>query len=264
MKTCYVCSKEYSHVSPLFATVKLENETDRKISNFCNIACAHAYALLTPPASEAKLVFFPVGSLSMCQFCGSFTHPMEYCTIYGTPSTVQKDFQKIGNCLGEHASASGHVCIAHLGEHFSATASIASYTAEMIKANDDKTLRNELLYFWDDQDFVNHHADGIQDTSTLPITHTKEFITTLTITPQVNKTKTIFLVQIASKIINPHKLFFPLHIGDDNCWLPIHQERTSKELLITSESTIYDSEFITTLDSPPEVYEKQEDINLTG
>ena len=263
MKTCYVCSKEYSHVSPLFATVKLENETERKISNFCNIACAHAYALLTPAAGEGKLVFFPTGSLSMCQFCGSFTHPMEYCTIYGTPKPVQESFQELGNCLGEHASATGSICIAHLGEHFSATVSLASYTSEMIKTLNDKTLRNELLYFWDDPDFVNHHADGIQDTSILPITHTKEFITSISLTPHANKTKTIFLIQLTSKIINPHKLFFPFNIGDDNCWLPIHQDKETKEVLITSEGTIYESDFITTFDSPPEVYEKQEDINLS-
>lgn len=188
---------------------------------------------------------------------------MEYCTIYGTPSPIQKDFQKLGNCLGEYASATGHVCIAHLGENFSATATVFSYTAEMVKTIDDKALRNELIYFWEDQEFVNHHAEGIQDISTPPITHTKEFITSLTPTLHPNKTKTIFLVQVASKIFNPHKLFFPFNIADENCWLPIHQEKTSKELLITSESVIYESDFITTFDSPPEVYEEQEEISLS-
>ena len=241
----------------------MENETERRISNFCNIECAHKFILSTPDPSEGKLAFFPVGDLSMCQFCGSFSHPMEYCSIYGTARSSQETFQKIGNCLGEHASATGFICIAHAGENVSIKAEMVTYTAEMVKSLDDKTLRNELLYFWDDPEFVNHHAEGIQDPSIPPLTHTKDFITSLSFVPHTNKTKTIFLVQLATKIINPNKLFFPFDIAADNCWLPIHQTKTTKEVLITCETTIEEADYIIVPLNAPEIFEEQKEINLS-
>lgn len=198
----------------------------------------------------------------MCQFCGSFTHPMEYCTIYGTSKEAQKAFQKIGNCLGEHSNADGYVCIGHIGEAYNVEADLVSYTGEMVKTLPDKMLRNELLYFWDDDDYVRFHADSIQDTSVDPVTHSKEFITKLNITPGVNSAKTIFMIQLATKIYNPHKLFFPFDINDKNCWFPIYKQKESRRLLITCENTINNSEYITTEEEPPEIYEEVKDVKM--
>lgn len=227
MKTCAVCNKEYEWVSPLYVIEKFNNETERKLSNYCSVNCLYSYATIDPSPDNSKIAYIPMEKVDMCQFCGTYTHPSEFCEA--DQNTVSQ-FQTMGNCIGEHSDTDGFIILANLGQNVSLNTTILKYTAQMVKLDTDKEKRNELLYFWDDDVFLSGHINTIRDTEAEPIFHYKEFIVDFEVVPGTGESANFQVFYKTRRIYNPHKLFFPFDIKHENCWFPIFKEKVIRDV----------------------------------
>lgn len=198
----------------------------------------------------------------MCQWCGSFTHPSEFCKDYGADDFDIQQFQKMGSFNGEHAEISGYIVVANIGCKVALSLTLRTYEAQMVKLLPEIEPRNELVYFWEDDVFLTSHVNSIKDTTESPISHKKSFITDFSITPHPESKETFDVFYFTTKIRNPHKLFFPLDIRDPNCWFPICKQVKLSSILYTNEFTINDSVILSEEfshdDSIEEFEEKQE------
>lgn len=235
MKTCLVCLQEYKNIVPIsakeytFTDFETNGYTCQRKNNFCSTKCLQQYtSTITAyfPENKAFIASIPLDKLEMCQFCGSFTHPPEYCASYGSNQQEIEDFQNIGNLTGEWTLCRGEFLYIILGQKVEIEIEKIVFRAKMQKLQDDIIEeRVPLVYFWFTQESCQDIVKDISD-EIKPIELTKEII--VSVKPMLTKlwrpNPSIMILHQAKKILDPNKIFFPFDIRRDPCWWPVDQE----------------------------------------
>ena len=251
MKTCIQCGNDYNYISPVCVVQgKLENEvkTETKLQSYCSIGCMRAYCSSQEIQSNEYLIgSFPIQDISMCQFCGTFKHPSEICVdavqLEGEDlETLCNNHQEIENTTGEWTKAKGHVLYIVHGNCIALEKTSIVMDAHLYKLSCNVEDRIPLVYFWMDDEGCKAVVDDMIDLETIrgELKTYKEFyidIKPFSCKPTKDGTTTEIIYK-TSKIINPHKLFFPFDIRQDNCWWALDQTtRTFKKSIHTSYET---------------------------
>ena len=234
MKTCFVCSKSYNYICPIYSYEYIFNENNFEIlsknkrHNYCSVACLKQHSINISayfPDNHAFTAHIPV-PLSMCQFCGCFTHPSEFCLITEYEKEYRNNVEKVGNKTGEWCRLKGELQLIILGKNICLETIKVLYTAEMVKLDPERINdRLPLVYFWFSNDSCQMVLDELKLDNQM-IELQKDFI--IQATPVKSKQPrdqvSQMVIQVASKIIDDNKLFFPYEIREPNCWWPSTEE----------------------------------------
>lgn len=235
MKTCLVCLQQYDNIVPIsakeysFMNLETNGYTCSRKNNFCSTKCLHQYTstiISYFPENKAFIASIPLDKIEMCQFCGSFTHPPEYCALYSPEQQDIKDFQNVGNLVGEWSLCRGEFIYIILGQKVQLEIEKIVFKGKMQKLVDDMIEeRVPLVYFWFTQESCQDIVKDISD-EVEPIELTKELI--VDIKPKLTNTwrpkVSTMILHKTSKIMDPNKIFFPFDIRRDPCWWPIEQD----------------------------------------
>lgn len=220
------------------ATISREN-------NFCSPVCVKKY-IDGKVLCEDEYIYgsIPLDKLEMCQFCGNFTHPTEYCreTEQREGMDIMGDVsihQQIENKTGEWAIAKGEILCLKYGVNIQVDyeSIVVSTTMNKLPANMED--RAPLLVFWYSEETCNDILKEMNITERVEVE--KEIFTDIRLYKNVSKKQTdaskVHVLYRVERIKNPHKLYFPFDIRQENCWWPTNQKtfgRTSS-IILTSE-----------------------------
>jgi len=182
-------------------------------------------------SDQAFIASIPLDKLEMCQFCGAFSHPSEFCFDYQTKPQDLSNFDTIGNLNGEWTLCSGNLLYIVLGQEIDLKITKIKYEAKMQKLiNDDIVARTPLIYFWFSETSCQELIESLSD-NTPSIQLEKEVI--LKIRPILSLHKydqlKVYVLHESKKILEPQKIFFPFDIRSENCWWPVSQSQTVVE-----------------------------------
>ena len=228
MKTCVNCLKVYQFISPIEVfNGKFDNDCNKasltKKNNFCNPKCSKEYIdQLNVAENEYWMARYPLEQLDMCQFCGHFTHPTEYCTNKHMEEYFI-EHQKIDNKTGEHCLVAGDLLYIKAGKNITILKKEIVFSARMYKLNADLESRIPLVYFFYDEEVCKEILAEMIDNENINVL--KSVVTEIDFVYeiQINKCKTECIYK-ARSITNPHKIFFPFDIRQENCWWPLEQK----------------------------------------
>lgn len=245
MKTCCVCVRKFEYATPIESkmyTINYENKNNNnsifnctRQTNYCSVSCLGKQALeytkyFNP--DQAFIASIPLDKLEMCQYCGSFSHPSEYCFEYDTKPYHLSNFNSIGNLNGEWTICSGNLLYIILGQEIDLKITKIKYEAKMQKlSNDDIIARTPLIYFWFSETSCEELIDSLSDKETPTVQHEKDVV--LKVKPIISLHKhdhiNSYVLHQSNRITEPQKIFFPFDIRSENCWWPVSQSHTVVE-----------------------------------
>lgn len=238
MKICFVCNKSYSYLCPIYSKQydfydttgeKFDPPRVTKKGNYCSTECLRQYSsTLTKyfPEESVYLAYIPIGLLEMCQFCGYFSHPSEFCCA---PDTQFQSFQTIGNTTGEWSECRGKIVYAITGRKCDLKVTKVYFSACMQKLrNDEIKDRYPLVYFWWSEESCTEICSRLEIPNQETVELGKEII--LKVEPKLSErehlTYSTTILHESNKVICPNKIFFPYDIRNENCWWPLDQSHT--------------------------------------
>lgn len=266
MKTCIHCGNEYNYLSPL-SVVHGKFESDPNVpvlhraNSFCSPACWKIYIdAQEVKSNEYYLGKMPLERLEMCQFCGNFNHPTEYCRQENMEETF-KAHQEIDNKTGELINVKGDLVYVKHGQHVQLTLEKVVFKSTMKKLPADIETRIPLFYFWHDDDACKEVLDP---TNGKEVDITKYITTNIKPTFVINASRKIeaFMCYHAKKIQNPQKIFFPFDIRQENCWWPIQQSFSCIESTNLDETEI-DKDYTCLFEYEEEEEQEDEEMKIT-
>lgn len=230
MKTCNNCGNKFEYASPISVLHgKFESDPERptlhKKNSFCTPQCMKKYIDgKQVNKNEYFLGKILLEKLEMCQFCGNFNHPTEYCRQEDLNESFETH-QEIDNKTGELTLAKGAMIYVKYGQHVDLLLEKIQFSATMKKLDADIETRVPLVYFWYDEQVCTEILESMQGEQK----EIRKYITT-SIKPifiiNAQKEPSTFIGYNVKKIVNPQKIFFPFDIRQDNCWWPTNQATT--------------------------------------
>jgi len=164
----------------------------------------------------------PLEEIEMCQFCGNYNHPSEFCKRKDVLKYMENHLE-IGDNTGELTTVKGNVLYLKYGADISILYYKIVVNAKMLKLDSDIESRTPLLYFWYDEETCKSVLETMSRKDVLNVEKT---ITT--------KVEPVYkeggdgncdavCCYTALNVVNIQKLFFPFDIRQSNCWWPIEQ-----------------------------------------
>lgn len=178
--------------------------------------------------NEYLMGVIPLDNLSMCQYCGNFKHPTEFCkdAVNFPGDDLVNDVighQKIENKTGEWSRVQGDIIYIQYGSSISLDIESVQISSTLHKLPANIEDRLPLVYFWYNEETCENVLKEMGELETVNIT--KEIYTDIYPKFLLEKKPTsTHLFYRAKKIVNPHKIFFPFDIRQENCWWPVDQK----------------------------------------
>ena len=206
----------------------------------------------------------PLDNLSMCQYCGNFKHPTEFCkqAINFPEDDLVNDVilhQKIENKTGEWCKVQGDIIYIRCGSSVSLELESVQISSTLHKLGANIEDRLPLVCFWFNEETCENVLKEMGELETINVT--KEIYTD--ITPKLlieNKSEFTNIFYRAKKIVNPHKIFFPFDIRQENCWWPVDQKIVARKLNFNFTEIIEkDLDYLWEYDTEEVLEEKEEE-----
>lgn len=235
-----MCKREYNYVCPIysiqndFTNNNAKQSKHKKQNNYCSVKCLQEYiSNLTIHFHEDSvyMAYIPIMHLEMCQFCGDYTHPMEFCTTHFSEQEQLEKVTTVGNKVGEWAICTGDVVYSIIGKNCNLEITKTKFGATMQKLHPEKIEeRNPLVYFWWSEDSCHEIVSELKTDETIEFE--KQVITEVKpiLAQQPHDETSLIMLYKTKKIINPNKMFFPYNIQDENCWWPIDHYQTTEKI----------------------------------
>lgn len=239
MKNCSVCCKEYSTMNPIetkLYTFLGENEKECfRNTNYCSVRCLYTQIVTIETyfnENQCYVASIPIDFLEMCQYCGTFFHPSEYCHQYNIQKQELENFSTVGNLIGEWTKVSGNLLYIICGKNIDLKSTIIQYEATMQKLiSENIEERSPLIYFWFSQESCKELCQHLSDTEFGTINIQKQVLLDIIpiFNPNTNEDTISYCMHQATKVYEPNKIFFPYDITSENCWWPVSQEESVLE-----------------------------------
>lgn len=223
---------------------------EKDFENFCSVECLRKFVnetdLLGGEISVVGKIDMNNCTLKMCQYCGNYTHPSEYCHFYGTTEMAVENFLSVDDKCGELSQVYGELLYVRLGSKCSIQFENLIYTASMVPLKSDPESikeRKEFVYFWIEPETCQDIAMKLRKPDQHYIPLSKSFITDYNIVPG-DGVETEFVSYLTKEIHYPMKMFYPFELCTQKCFWPIGQEHLSNTTLYNGDGTLFFAEII--------------------